>query len=252
MLGAGLLAKKAVERGLQPKPWVKTSFAPGSKVVTDYLEKAGLWPYLENARASIWSATAAPPASAIAARCPTPSARPSRTIISSPSPSSAAIAISKDASIRSVRANYLASPPLVVAYALAGRMDVDIVNESLGNDKSGKPVYLREIWPTPTGSRNDDARLRHQRNVPQGIRRRFHRRRALARAARPRRRSLRLGREIHLHQASAVLRRHAGQARRARRFARPARARRSRRQRHHRPHFARRLHSAGWLPPENI
>ncbi len=148
MLGAGLLAKKAVERGLQTKPWVKTSFAPGSKVVTDYIEKAGLWPFLDSLRFNL-----------VGYGC--------TTCIGNSGPLSEPIGKAiKDHNLVAVsvlsgnrnfegrinplcRANYLASPPLVVAYALAGRMDFDIVNESLGNDKSGKPVYLRDIWPTP-------------------------------------------------------------------------------------------------------
>ena len=148
MLGAGLLAKKAVERGLAAKPWVKTSFAPGSKVVTDYIEKAGLWPYLEALRFHL-----------VGYGCTTCIGN------SGPLPDSISKAI-KDNNLVAVsvlsgnrnfegrinpqcRANYLASPPLVVAYAIAGRMDFDIVNEPLGNDKAGKPVYLRDIWPTP-------------------------------------------------------------------------------------------------------
>src|SRR5271167_533990 len=148
MLGAGLVAKKAVERGLTTKPWVKTSFAPGSKVVTDYIEKAGLWPYLESLRFHL-----------VGYGCTTCIGN------SGPLPESIGKAI-KDNNLVAVsvlsgnrnfegrinplcRANYLASPPLVVAYALAGRMDFDIVNESLGDDKAGKPVYLRDIWPTP-------------------------------------------------------------------------------------------------------
>jgi len=148
MLGAGLLAKKAVERGLSSKPWVKTSFAPGSKVVTDYLAKAGLWLYLETLRFHL-----------VGYGC--------TTCIGNSGPLSDAIGKAiKDNNLVAVsvlsgnrnfegrinplcRANYLASPPLVVAYALAGRMDFDIVNESLGSDKAGKPVYLRDIWPTP-------------------------------------------------------------------------------------------------------
>jgi aconitate hydratase len=147
MLGAGLLAKKAVERGLSTKPWVKTSFAPGSKVVTDYIEKAGLWPYLESLRFHL-----------VGYGCTTCIGN------SGPLPESIGKAI-KDNNLVAVsvlsgnrnfegrinplcRANYLASPPLVVAYALAGRMDFDIVNEPLGNDKSGQPVFLRDIWPT--------------------------------------------------------------------------------------------------------
>src|SRR5690242_4503808 len=148
MLGAGLLAKKAVERGLQTKPWVKTSFAPGSKVVTDYIEKAGLWPYLESLKFHLvgYGCT-----TCIGNSGPLPEA------IGKAVKENNLVAVSVLSGNRNFegrinplcKANYLASPPLVVAYALAGRMDFDIVNEPLGSDKSGKPVYLREIWPTP-------------------------------------------------------------------------------------------------------
>jgi aconitate hydratase len=148
MLGAGLLAKKAVERGLTSKPWVKTSFAPGSKVVTDYIEKAGLWPYLESLRFHLvgYGCT-----TCIGNSGPLPEA------ISKAIKDNNLVAVSVLSGNRNFegrinpqcRANYLASPPLVVAYAIAGRMDFDIVNEPLGDDKAGKPVYLRDIWPTP-------------------------------------------------------------------------------------------------------
>ncbi len=148
MLGAGLLAKKAVERGLKTKPWVKTSFAPGSKVVTDYIEKAGLWPSLNALRFNLvgYGCT-----TCIGNSGPLPDA------IGKAIKDNNLVAVSVLSGNRNFegrinplcRANYLASPPLVVAYALAGRMDFDIVNESLGDDKSGKPVYLRDIWPTP-------------------------------------------------------------------------------------------------------
>src|SRR6202142_2594990 len=148
MLGAGLLAKKAVERGLTTKPWVKTSFAPGSKVVTDYIEKAGLWPYLESLRFHL-----------VGYGCTTciGNSGPQPETISKAIKDNNLVAVSVLSGNRNFegrinpqcRANYLASPPLVVAYAIAGRMDFDIVNEPLGNDKAGKPVYLRDIWPTP-------------------------------------------------------------------------------------------------------
>jgi aconitate hydratase len=148
MLGAGLLAKKAVERGLQTKPWVKTSFAPGSKVVTDYIEKAGLWPFLNSLRFNL-----------VGYGCTTciGNSGPLSEPIGKAIKDNNLVAVSVLSGNRNFegrinplcRANYLASPPLVVAYALAGRMDFDMVNESLGNDKSGKPVYLRDIWPTP-------------------------------------------------------------------------------------------------------
>ena len=148
MLGAGLLAKKAVERGLSVKPWVKPSLAPGSKVVTDYLLAAGLNTYLDKLKFNL-----------VGYGC--------TTCIGNSGPLSDAIgAAIKENNILAVavlsgnrnfegrihplvRANYLASPPLVVAYALAGRMDVDLTTEPLGNGSDGKPVYLSEIWPTP-------------------------------------------------------------------------------------------------------
>jgi aconitate hydratase len=148
MLGAGLLAKKAVEHGLQTKPWVKTSFAPGSKVVTDYIEKAGLWPFLNSLRFNL-----------VGYGCTTciGNSGPLSEPIGKAIKDNNLVAVSVLSGNRNFegrinplcRANYLASPPLVVAYALAGRMDFDIVNEPLGNDQSGKPVYLRDIWPTP-------------------------------------------------------------------------------------------------------
>jgi aconitate hydratase len=146
MLGAGLLAKKAVARGLTSKPWVKTSFAPGSKVVSDYLEKAGLWSYLETLRFHLvgYGCT-----TCIGNSGPLPEA------IGKAIKDNGLVAVSVLSGNRNFegrinalcRANYLASPPLVVAYALAGHMDFDIVNEPLGKDKSGQPVYLRDIWP---------------------------------------------------------------------------------------------------------
>jgi aconitate hydratase len=148
MLGAGLLAKKAVERGLRVKPWVKTSLAPGSKVVTDYLLAAGLTPYLEKLNFHLvgYGCT-----TCIGNSGPLPEA------IGAAIKDNQLIAVAVLSGNRNfegrihplVRANYLASPPLVVAYALAGRMDVDLTSEPLGNDPAGKPVYLRDIWPTP-------------------------------------------------------------------------------------------------------
>ncbi len=148
MLGAGLLAKKAVERGLHVKPWVKTSFAPGSKVVTDYIEKAGLWPYLNELRFNL-----------VGYGCTTciGNSGPLAESIGKAIKDHNLVAVSVLSGNRNFegrinplcRANYLASPPLVVAYALAGRMDFDIVEEPIGKDKSGQAVYLRDIWPTP-------------------------------------------------------------------------------------------------------
>jgi aconitate hydratase len=147
MLAAGLLAKKAVQRGIVTKPWVKTSLAPGSKVVTDYLRESGLTPYLEALGYHL-----------VGYGCTTCIGN------SGPLPEPVANAVKEGdlvvASVLSgnrnfegrinplVRANYLASPPLVVAYALAGRMDIDLNREPLGKDRNGDPVYLKDVWPT--------------------------------------------------------------------------------------------------------
>ncbi|HOK47409.1 MAG TPA: aconitate hydratase AcnA, partial [Bryobacteraceae bacterium] len=147
MIGAGLLAKKAVERGLKSKPWVKTSLAPGSKVVNDYLRDAGLMPYLEKLGFNL-----------VGYGCTTCIGN------SGPLPEPVAEAIQKNklvvAAVLSgnrnfegrinplVRANYLASPPLVVAYALAGTVNIDLENEPIGEGSGGKRVYLRDIWPS--------------------------------------------------------------------------------------------------------
>jgi aconitate hydratase len=147
MIAAGLVAQKAVQRGLSTQPWVKTSLAPGSKVVTEYLDRAGLTPYLEQLRFNL-----------VGYGC--------TTCIGNSGPLDAGIAqgiqrgdlvavsvLSGNRNFEGrvhaeIRANYLASPPLVVAYALAGRMDVDLYTEPLGIDRDGDPVYLKDIWPT--------------------------------------------------------------------------------------------------------
>src|SRR5215472_4405479 len=147
MMAAGLLAKKAVEKGLKRKPWVKTSLAPGSRVVTEYYRKAGLVPYLEQLGFNV-----------VGYGCTTCIGN------SGPLPQDVSYAINErelvavsvlsgnrnfEGRINSeVRANYLMSPPLVVAYALEERIDTDITQDPLGSGKDGKPVYLRDIWPT--------------------------------------------------------------------------------------------------------
>jgi aconitate hydratase len=148
MLGAGLLAKKAIERGLQRKPWVKTSLAPGSKVVTDYLDAAGLTPYLDQLGFQL-----------VGFGCTTciGNSGPLPEPIGEAIKETGLVAVSVLSGNRNfegrihplVRANYLASPLLVVAYALAGRMDVDIASDAIGDDREGNPVYLRDIWPSP-------------------------------------------------------------------------------------------------------
>ncbi len=147
LIGAGLLAKKAVEKGLNTKPWVKTSLAPGSQVVTDYLEKAGLNSYLDDLGFNL-----------VGYGCTTCIGN------SGPLPENISETVKKNniyvVSVLSgnrnfegrisplVKANYLASPPLVVAYAIAGSMKIDLYKEPLGKDKQGKEVFLKDIWPS--------------------------------------------------------------------------------------------------------
>jgi aconitate hydratase len=147
MIGAGLLAKKAVELGLQSKPWVKTSLAPGSKVVTDYLKQAGLDTYLDRLGFML-----------VGYGCTTciGNSGPLPDEVSAEIDAHGLVVASVLSGNRNfegriqqqVRANYLASPPLVVAYALAGTMNLDLTTEPLGTAKDGRPVYLRDIWPT--------------------------------------------------------------------------------------------------------
>ncbi len=147
LIGAGLLAKKAVEKGLKVKPWVKTSLAPGSQVVTDYLEKAGLNKYLDQLGFHL-----------VGYGCTTciGNSGPLNENISEAIQKGNLYAVSVLSGNRNfegrinpdVKANYLASPPLVVAYALAGSMNFDLYKEPLGKDKDGKNVFLKDIWPT--------------------------------------------------------------------------------------------------------
>jgi aconitate hydratase len=147
MIGAGLLAKKAVELGIDVKPWVKTSLAPGSRVVRDYLEAAGLIPYLEALRFHIvgYGCT-----TCIGNSGPLPE-DVAREVVERDLVVTAVLSGNRNFEGRInpfVKANYLASPPLVIAYALAGTMDIDFESEPLGKDPNGLPVYLRDIWPT--------------------------------------------------------------------------------------------------------
>ncbi len=149
MIGAALLAKKAVEKGLQRKPWVKTTLAPGSKVVSDYYEKAGLTPYLDKLGFNL-----------VGYGCTTciGNSGPLIPEVSKAVQDNDLAVVSVLSGNRNfegrinpdVKMNYLASPPLVVAYALAGSMDVDLFNDPLGQDHDGNDVFMRDIWPTPT------------------------------------------------------------------------------------------------------
>ena len=147
MVAAGLLAKKAVERGLTTQPWVKASLAPGSKVVTDYLKDAGLDTYLDALRFNLvgYGGT-----TCIGNSGPL-SLEISKAIHEEDLVVAAVLSGNRNFEGRinsEVRANYLASPPLVVAYALAGTMEIDLLNDPIGHDKEGKDVFLRELWPT--------------------------------------------------------------------------------------------------------
>ncbi len=174
LIGAGLLAKKAIEKGLKTKPWVKTSLAPGSQVVTDYLEKSGLNKYLDELGFNL-----------VGYGCTTCIGN------SGPLPENIVEAIEKEniyaVSVLSgnrnfegrisphIKANYLASPPLVVAYALAGHMEFDFYNNSLGKDENGKEIYLKDIWPsnkeieeTLKNSLNADMFIKRYSNISEG------------------------------------------------------------------------------------
>ena len=147
MVGAGLLAKNAVERGLERKPWVKSSLAPGSKVVTEYYEQAGLTEYLD---ALGFQTVGYGCTTCIGNSGPLPE-EISEAVTDGELVVCSVLSGNRNFEARihpEVKANYLASPPLVVAYALAGRMDVDLLNEPLGQDRDGNDVYLRELWPS--------------------------------------------------------------------------------------------------------
>jgi aconitate hydratase len=147
MIGAGLLAKKAVERGLAPKPWVKTSLAPGSRAVTEYLTASGLLPYLEALRYHVvgYGCT-----TCIGNSGPLPEAV-GKAVRDNDLVVAAVLSGNRNFEGRihaQVRGAYLASPPLVVAYALAGTVDIDLTRDPLGKDPAGQPVYLRDLWPS--------------------------------------------------------------------------------------------------------
>ena len=206
MVAAGLLARNAVQRGLRSKPWVKTSLSPGSRVVTDYFDKAGLTPYLEELGFHL-----------AGYGCMTCIGASGPLIDEVTAATEHGLAVASvlsgnrnfDGRINpDVRMNYLASPPLVVAYALAGTMDIDLLTDPLGTDPDGHPVYLRDIWPTPREIQDViDATLdaemftRAYADVFAGD----ERWRALDA---PDRRHLRLGRRLHLRAPPALPRRH--------------------------------------------
>ena len=213
LVAAGLVAKKAVEKGLKVPSWVKTSLAPGSMVVTEYLSRSGLLPYLEKLKFNV-----------VGYGCTTCIGN------SGPLPQEVSSVITdKDLVVASVlsgnrnfegrinsevRANYLMSPPLVVAFALAGRADIDMYHEPLGfsgqrQSQAGIPErYLADS----EGSQRRGEQVHHRRSVSVGVQRCVPRRRALARAEGSRGRDVHLGREVDLREEPSVLREHAQDA----------------------------------------
>ena len=225
MLAAGLLAKKAVEAGLDVKPWVKTSLAPGSRVVTDYLDRAGLTPYLDKLGFAL-----------VGYGC--------TTCIGNSGPLIGEVAQAveeQDLNVAAVlsgnrnfegrvhpqvRAAYLASPPLCVAYALAGRIDLDLTTDPIGQGAE-EPIFLRDIWPSADEVRDAMATAITGRAVQDPVRAHLGRRRALAGPAHAERSRLRVGSRLDLRAGTAVLRRArrgpAGRRRRGRAGAREGR-----------------------------
>ena len=244
MIGAALLAKKAVEKGLERKPWVKTTLAPGSKVVSDYYERAGLTPYLDKLGFNL-----------VGYGCTTCIGNSGPLI-----PEVSQAVNDNDLAVVSVlsgnrnfegrinpdvKMNYLASPPLVVAYALAGSMDVDLFNDPLGQDSDGNDVFLKDIWPSPSEVEEVIAEAITAEMFADGLRRRLRRRRALAVAADAGGRHVRVGPGLDLRAPSAVLRRDAGGAGAGRGHHRRAGAAQARRLGDHRPHLAGRRDQEG-------
>ena len=184
MVGAALLAKNAVERGLTRKPWVKTTLAPGSKVVMDYYERAGLLPYLDKLGFNLvgYGCT-----TCIGNSGPLPPAI-SEAVNDNDLAVAAVLSGNRNFEGRinpDVKMNYLASPPLVVAYALAGTMDIDMNHEPLGSDAEGKPVYLADIWPSPKEIADVVQTAVAAGDVHPRLRRRVRGGRQLARAGHP-------------------------------------------------------------------
>ena len=237
MIGAALLAKKAVEKGLSRKPWVKTTLAPGSKVVMDYYERAGLIPYLDKLGFNL-----------VGYGCTTciGNSGPLPTTISEAVNDNDLTVVSVLSGNRNfegrinpdVKMNYLASPPLVVAYALAGTMDIDLDNEPLGTDQEGNQVFLKDIWPSPQEVQNvvaasvaadmfttDYADVFNGDDNWRGL-------------EVPTGDTFDWDAELHLRRPAALLRRHAGRARAGDRHPRRQGPGQARRLGHHRPHLA--------------
>jgi aconitate hydratase len=213
MIGAGLLARKATERGLSVKPWVKTSLAPGSLVVSAYLEKAGLTGPLE---ALGFHTVGYGCTTCIGNSGPLPVAV-SEAIRAGDLVACSVLSGNRNFEGRvhaEVKMNFLASPPLVVAYAIAGTMDIDMTHDPLGQDANGRDVFLKDIWPTTTEIQQTVLATLDSQNVRRELCQRLRRRCALARHQGHRRQPVHLGRQLDLHQESALLCRYAAAARR--------------------------------------
>ena len=244
MIGAGLVAKKAVERGLSSKPWVKTSLAPGSKVVTEYLRRAGLETYLDQLGFNL-----------VGYGCTTciGNSGPLPDEVSAEVEARNLVVASVLSGNRNfegriqqqVRANYLASPPLVVAYALAGRMTIDLTCEPIGTDQAGAPVFLRELWPTEREIQETMLTAVTSEMFRTPYARRLQRRRAMEDARRADRQPVRVGARFDLHPQPAVFRRDHAADDPAQGHCGCARAREARRQHHDRSHLARRIDQEG-------
>ena len=213
MLAAGLLAKKAVERGLTVNPAVKASLAPGSRVVSDYLNKTGLQPYLDKLGFNL-----------VGYGCTTcignsgPLAAPIEDAIHKHNLIAASVLSGNrnfEARIhQSIKANFLMSPPLVVAFALAGRVDIDLTREPLGTGKDGKPVFLKDIWPSLREIRDLMQTALQPGCFPQALPGFRRAKSEVERNPVQHRQCVRVGRKIHLHPGTAVLREFFDEARR--------------------------------------
>ena len=241
MLGAGLVARNAVKRGLAVKPWVKTSLAPGSKVVSDYLKKAGVQVDLNRLGFNL-----------VGYGCTTcignsgPLLGPiSETVAANDLVVCSVLSGNRNFEGRispDVRANYLASPMLVVAYAIAGSMHIDLLKDPLGHDRGGAAVYLKDLWPTNKEIHDTIRRALHPSLYRKQYGKRLPWRSQVARHEDPQGSDLRLGQALDVRQASALFRGHAGRAAGRTRDRGCARAGAVGRFDHHRPYLARRRH----------
>ena len=212
MIGAGLVAQKAVKRGLKVRPWVKTSLAPGSQVVTDYLKKAGLDKALDKLGFTLvgYGCT-----TCIGNSGPLPDAV-AKAITEADLVAAAVISGNRNFEGRvhpQVRANYLASPMLVVAYALAGSVNMDLTKEPVGYDKKNEPVYLKDIWPSPKEIAATIRKAVKAVQLQEALWRRLRRRRQLEEGQAGQGPDLSVGHGLDLCAEPALFRRHEDQAR---------------------------------------